>query len=73
MSNFLKVNARDVGGAVVSSIIIAVLGYLGTLTNVFDANLSTVVNIAVLTGITSLLKSLGTDSEGQLLGAVKIK
>lgn len=73
MSNLFKLNAKDVAGAVASAVIVAVLGYLGNLANVFDANLSEVLNVVVLTAITSLLKSLGTDDSGRLLGAVKVK
>lgn len=73
MSNFLKLNAKDVLGAVLSAVIVAVLGYLSNLTNIFDANWQQILDISVLTAITSLLKSLGTDSGGKFLGGLKIK
>ncbi len=73
MSNLLSVNWKDVGGAVLSAVIVAVLGYLGSLTNVFEADLSQILNIALLTGITSLLKSFGTGSDGKFLGGLQVK
>lgn len=73
MSNFLKLNLRDVCGAVVSAALVAVLGYLGTLTNVLDANWNQVLNVALMAGIGSLLKALGTAQDGNFLGAVPVK
>jgi 5,10-methenyltetrahydromethanopterin hydrogenase len=72
-SNFFKLNAKDIAGAVLSAVIVAVLGYLSTLTNIFDADFTQILNISVLTAITSLLKSLGTDGNGSFLGSIKVK
>ena len=74
MSNlFFKLNVNDLMGAVVSSVIVALVGYLSTVSNITDIDLRQVLNIAFLTGIASLLKALGTDSEGRFGGIVKIK
>ena len=72
-SSFFKLNAKDIAGAVLSAIIVAVLGYLSTLISIFDANLNEILSIALMTAITSLLKSLGTDGNGSFLGSIKVK
>ena len=69
----LNLNWKVVGSAILSAVIVAILGYLGTLTNIFDANLTQILNIALLTGITSLLKALGTNTDGKFLGSIQIK
>lgn len=73
MSNLLKLNVKDLSGAIVSAVLVAVLGYVSALTNITDINFTEVLNIAILTAVASLLKSLGTDSDGKLLGSIKIK
>lgn len=73
MSNLLKLNVKDLSGAIVSAVLVAVLSYVSALTNITDINFTEVLNIAILTAVASLLKSLGTDSDGKLLGSIKIK
>ena len=73
MSNLFSLNIKDVGGLILSAIIVAVLTYLGTLSSIWSADISVVTNIALLTGISSLLKSLGTDNGGLFLGRVQVK
>lgn len=73
MSNFFKLNLNDLAGAVVSAVIVSVVGYLGTLTSVMDVNWKEILNVAFLAGIASLLKALGTTQSGEFLGAIKVK
>ena len=73
MSNILKLNINDVVGAIVSAMLVAVVGYLTTLANITEANWQQILNVAFLAGIGSLLKALGTDNSGVFLGAVKVK
>ena len=73
MSNIFEVKLSDVFGAVVSAIIVAVLMYLTTVTNITDANWQQVLNVAFAAGVASLLQALGTDAQGAFLGVVKVK
>ncbi len=73
MSNIFKLNWSDVAGAVTSAVVVAVLGYIATLTDILAIDPGQILSIAILTAITSLAKALTTDSEGKLLGAVKVK
>ncbi len=72
-SNIFSLNWKDVISAVISAVIVAVLGYISAAGNILNIDGYEVLNVAVLTAITSLLKSLGTDSSGRLLGGIKIK
>lgn len=73
MSNIFKINWSDIGGAVLSAVIVSVLTYLGTLTSIWDANLDTIINVAILTAVASLVKAFGTDNGGNFLGAIRVK
>ncbi len=73
MSNIFKLNWSDVAGAVTSAVVVAILGYLATLTDILAIDPAQILNIAILTAVTSLAKALTTDGEGRLLGGVKIK
>ena len=73
LSNLFKLNLNDLYGAVISAVIVAIVGYLGTVTNITDINFKEVLNVAFLAGIASLLKALGTTANGNFLGAIKIK
>ena len=72
-SKFLNLNTKDLIGAVVSAVIVALVGYLSTVSNIMDIDIRQVLNIAFLAGIASLLKALGTSESGNFLGAIKIK
>lgn len=72
-SKFLSLGWRDLAGAIISAIIVALVGYLSTVTNVMEIDLKEVLNIAFLTGIASLLKAIGTSQDGRFMGAIKIK
>lgn len=73
MSNIFKLNWSDVFGAVTSAVVVAILGYISTLTNILAIDPAQILNIAILTAVTSLAKALTTDSEGKLLGGIKVK
>jgi di/tricarboxylate transporter len=73
MSPLLKLNWNDVISAVISAVIVSVIGYLSTVTNITDIDYKTVLNIAFLTGLSSLLKALGTTESGNFLGAIKLR
>jgi len=73
MSKILTLNFKDVLGAVVSSVLSAVLGYVGNLTDISSLNLHQILSIAVIVGATSLLKALTTDHKGEFAGVVPIK
>ena len=72
-SNLFRFNVQDVVSAVVSAVIVSVVGYLGTLTNIMDADWSQILNVAFLAGVASLLKAMGTDANGNFGGVIKIK
>lgn len=72
-SGIFKLNLKDVASAVVTAVVIAILGYLATLTNVYTLSFHQVVNIGVAAGVTSLLKSFMTTDIGNFAGIVAIK
>ena len=72
-SNLFRLNWSDVGGAILSGVVVAVLGYLGTLTDILQADPNAILNTAVLAAVASLLKALGVDADGKLFGAVKVR
>lgn len=73
MSDIFRLNWKDISGAVLSAVIVAVLGYVSKLTSISAVDPYQVLNIAALTGVASLLKALGTNVNGEFLGAVKVK
>lgn len=73
MSNIFKINLKDLVGAILSGVIMAVLTYLGSLTSIYNVDWSAIVNVAILAAITSLAKSFGTTEDGKFLGSVQIK
>ena len=73
MSEIFKLKIKDVSSAVLSGVIVALLSFLGGVTDITTIDWTALLNLVVLTSVTSLLKSLGTDSGGKFLGAVKIK
>lgn len=73
MNGLFSVKLKDIAGAVVSGVIVAILGYLSTITNVTDINIKDILNISILTAITSLLKAFSTDNDGRMLGGWEIK
>lgn len=73
MSNIFTLNWKQVLGALVSGVIVAVLGYLLKVGDVWAISTPAIINVAVMTGATSLLKAFGSDSTGSFLGIVPTK
>lgn len=78
MSQLFKLNVKDISSSVAIAVLVAVLGALQQLLTVHGFDFAaydwgSVLDIAVKAGIGSVMISLGTDNEGKLLGAVKIK
>lgn len=73
------INLTNVKGALVSTLLMAVLAGLVYVLNVGDVfaldvkSLVNVVTLSLATGFISLIKSLLTSDEGIFLGAVKVK
>ncbi len=72
-SSLLRLKWKDISGAVVSAVLVGIVGYLSKITNISQIDYDQLLNIALLTGLTSLLKALGTTASGDFLGAVKVK
>lgn len=72
-SNIFKLNWRDVIGAVVSGVIVALLGYFISVGDFWALSFHSIVNIAGLTAAASLLKSFLTDKGGDFLTAIPVK
>lgn len=68
-----NLNLKSLAGAVVSGVIVAVLGFLGNTVNIFEVDFQGLLSVAVLAAISSLLKALGTSEAGNFLGVVKVK
>ena len=70
-NNNYKMNSfKIVGGAIVSAVIVAVLGYLVSIGDVWKIDFHRIVNIAVLTGAASILKYLGTSRSNKFAGVL---
>ena len=70
-NNNNKMNSfKIVGGAIVSAVIVAVLGYLVSIGDVWKIDFHSIVNIAVLTGAASILKYLGTSRSNKFAGVL---
>lgn len=63
---------KALGGAVVSGVIVAVLGYLVSVGDIWNIDFHTIVNTAVLTGAASILKYLGTSNSNKFLNVVPL-
>lgn len=72
-SNFFKLDWKDLLGAVVSSVLVAGIGYVMMVGDVFALNAHTIINTAVMAGLGSLLKALLTTQDGKFAGAVPVK
>jgi hypothetical protein len=68
MTNLFQLNWRQVGSAVLSGVVTAVLAYLSTLTNIVEVSTEQLISVAVLATITSLLKAFSSDGSGKILG-----
>jgi len=73
MSKIFTLNLKDLLSAFFTVALTAGLGAILATGSFFGVDWKNVIDIAMIAGVGSLLKSLGTDREGKLLGAVKIK
>ena len=69
-SNLFKLNLRDVGNSVITAVVIAVCGYLANMTSLTSLDTSTLFQVAILAAVGSLVKALGTDTNGKFLGSI---
>lgn len=73
MSNIFRWSVKDVVGAAISAVLVAVIGYVLMVGDVFALDFRTVVNTGIMAGLGSLAKSFLTSSEGEFLGLVGVK
>lgn len=73
MSSIFTINYKNLIGAVVSGVIVAVLSYLVSITDVWTISWHTLINIAVLTAFSSLLKAFMTNENGDFASVVPVK
>ena len=66
-SNLFKLNFKDILSALLSAILVALIGYVLKVGDVWALNFHEIVNTAVMTAGASLLKALVTDSGGYVL------
>jgi hypothetical protein len=66
-------NWKPILGALVSGVLIAVLGYLGTVTDFWKLDFHALVNIGLGAGVASLIKYFGTTASGNFVGVVPVK
>lgn len=73
-SNLFNLNWRDIGGALLSAILVAVIGYILKVGDLWALDWRAIVNVAAMTAGASLLKSLITDSSGYLMSTgIRVK
>ena len=68
-----NLNVKSLASAVLSGVLVAVVGFLGGVTNILEVDLKGLLNVAVLAAIASLLKAVGVNNEGKFLGVVSVK
>lgn len=72
-SGLFKLNWKDIVSAVMISVVVGILMYIGKLTDVAQISGHAILNIIVLTGSGSLLTSLLTTSKGNFAGVAPVK
>lgn len=70
--NMLSLNWKNVAGALVSAVLVALIGYLLSVGDVWKLDFHSIVNIAIMTAGASLLKALGTTDSNNFLGVVSV-
>ena len=70
MSGLFEVNLKDALNSAVSAVIVAVLSYVGNLTSLTSIDGEQLLNLVVLTFVSSLVKKLASDEDGKFLGKV---
>lgn len=68
-----SINFKNILGAVVSAVISAVVLYLSSINDIAQLDLHKVVSIALLVGLTSLLKNFATTEDGKFCAVMPIK
>ena len=71
-SKFFTLNWADIAGAVILAVVVAILGYVVSVTDIALLSGHQILNIVVLTAASSLLKSLFTTEAGKIAG-VQVK
>lgn len=72
MSNIFALNWANIASAVILAVIIAVLSYITSVTDISSISGHQILSIAILTACGSLLQSLLTTQEGTFAG-IKVK
>jgi len=72
-SKFFNLNWKDILGAVVSSVLSAVLVYFANITDLVQINGRGLLLIIITVASSSLLKALTTTKEGNFAGVVPVK
>lgn len=72
-SNFFALDQKDWWGVVVSAVLVAILGYILKVGDVFALDWKSIVNVAVLAGAGRLLETLLTTSDGKVAGVFPVK
>ena len=79
MSKIMSLKLKDLKGAVVSGLIMALFAmsmHILGVGNIYAVNIQDLINVgvlALLTSFVSLIKSFFTNEEGNFLGVVKVK
>lgn len=73
MNNIFTLNWKNVLGAVASSMIVALLGYIVSVADIWKISFHVIVSVSTLAGAASLLKAFLTDSNGSLMGILPVK
>lgn len=72
-SSIFKLNIRDIAGAIISAVLVAVITYVLKVGDVFALDYRVLVNTTIMTALASLLKSFMTDDDGYFLGGLGVK
>lgn len=72
-SNIFSLKWKDILGALISTVLVALIGYVMQVGDVFKLDWHTIINTAVMAGLGSLLKALLTDSNGNFVGVLPVK
>lgn len=59
--------------AIVSAVLVAVIGYILSVGDVFHLDWKQLLNMSIMTALASLLKVLMTNDNGKFVGAIKVK
>ena len=68
-----KLNLKAVVNAVVHGVVVAILGYVANVTDIYALDWSAILNVAVLAAVGSFVKTLGTNADGTKAFGVRVK